>query len=90
MAKRERKPSEHTKKDVRKALEALVVQGWKIYEDGHWGTHYCPCEARCTTIPVGGTPGNPTREAKRIRHAAGRCPKPEDSPQRSLAGRDHS
>jgi hypothetical protein len=88
MVGRELNPSNHPKKDIRKVLEKLVAERWTIHADGHWGKLYCPCENRCTTIPVPSTPKNPSRDAKRIRYAAGRCPKPADSPQRSLTGRD--
>lgn len=88
MVGREMKPSDHTKKDVRKVLEKLVALGWKIYGDGHWGKLYCPCENGCTTIPVDCTPKSPTQHAKRLGYAAARCPKPVDSPQRSLTGMD--
>ncbi|MGW2541405.1 hypothetical protein ACWC5I_11145 [Kitasatospora sp. NPDC001574] len=69
-------------------LKKLVADGWTLRHESHWGKLYCPCENRCTTIPVAGTPQNPSREAKRIRAAAARCPKPADSPQRSLTGMD--
>ena len=88
MVGRELSPSDHPKKDIRKILEKLVDQGWTIRAAAHWGDLYCPCENRCTKVPVSSTPRNATQDAKRIRYAAGRCPKPADSPQRSLAGMD--
>lgn len=88
MVGRELGPSDHSKKDIRKVLEQLVGAGWTLRAAAHWGTLYCPCENRCTTIPVYSTPRSATQDAKRIRYAAGRCPKPADSPQRSLTGMD--
>jgi hypothetical protein len=75
------------KKEVREAVEALVGKGWEARKEGHKGRLYCPCELGCTTIPVPGTPRDAGTAAKRIRDAAARCPKPEDSPQRSPARR---
>lgn len=73
------------KKEVREVVEALVARGWDARKEGHKARLYCPCDSGCTTIPVPGSPANAGNAARRIRAAAGRCPKPEDSPQRSLA-----
>lgn len=88
MVGRELKPSYHTKKDVRKVLAKWIAKGWRLRDDGHGCKLYCPCENKCTTIPVGSTPRNPSQAAKRIDYMAARCPKPADSPQRSLTGID--
>ncbi len=82
MAGRELEPSDHTKKDVRDVLKDLVAQGWTINEAGHWGTLRCPCEETCLTIPVPGTPANPSVAARRLRQLASRCPLPEGDPRR--------
>lgn len=87
MVGREVLPSEHPKKEVRQVLEKWADQGWKIHKDGHLGKLYCPCEARCTTIPVSGTPQNASSHARRIDRLAARCPLPDDSPLRTLTGK---
>lgn len=79
---------DHSKKEIRTALEKLEAEGWRIHKDGHWGKVYCPCDSHCTTIPVSSTPRNAGNEAKRIARLAARCPLPEDSPQRSLTGKE--
>jgi hypothetical protein len=79
--------SSHTKPEVRKVLEALVADGWTLRSEGHWGKLYCPCEQTCVKITVGGTPKSPSREARRIRQEARRCPLPEDDPRRPPRGR---
>ncbi len=71
------------KKELRQVVESLVAEGWSARKEGHKGRLYCPCG--CSTIPVPGTPRDVDVAAKRIREAAARCPKPEDSPQRSPA-----
>ncbi|MFI0722774.1 hypothetical protein [Streptomyces sp. NPDC021224] len=73
------------RKEIREVVEELLAKGWSVHTEGHKGRLYCPCALGCTTIPVPGTPSNPGSAARRIRSAAARCPKPEDSPQRSLA-----
>lgn len=73
------------KKEVREAVDALLEKGWALHREGHKGRLYCPCSLGCTTIPVPSTPRDAGTAARRIREAAARCPKPEDSPQRSLA-----
>lgn len=83
---RELNPSDHTRKEVRRVLEKWVGRGWKIHKDGHWGKLYCPCEGRCTTIPVSGSPQNEGSHARRIDRLAARCPLPPDSAGRSLTG----
>ncbi len=77
-------PSSHTKKDLRDILKDLVAAGWKITSGGHWGTLHCPCEDTCLTIPVPGTPKNPSNAARRISQAAKRCPLPEGDPRRPV------
>ena len=78
------------KKEVREAVEALIARGWTARKEGHKARLYCPCELGCTTIPVPGSPANAGNAAKRIVSAAGRCPLPEDSPQRSLTRKRES
>lgn len=74
-------------KDIRKAVEPLLKKGWTLHKEGHGTRLYCPCSGGgCTTIPIGSTPRSPTTKARQITNAAGRCPKPKDSPQRSLTG----
>ena len=90
MVGRELSPSDHSKKDIRKILEKLASKGWTIHAAAHWGTLYCPCANKCTTIPVGSSPENVTQDVKRIQRMASKCPKPADSPQRSLTGMDRS
>jgi hypothetical protein len=78
------------KKEIREVVKALVGKGWEAREEEHKGRLYCPCELACTTIPIPGTPKNAGTAARRIREAAARCPKPEDSPQRSPVRRRES
>lgn len=73
------------KKEIREVVELLVKDGWNAFAAGHKGRLVCPCETGCTTIPIPGSPANVGVAARRIKEAAARCPKPEDSPQRSLA-----
>lgn len=81
-------PSEHTDKDVRKALRRWVDQGWALRHEGHGFRLYCPCENKCTTIPVPSTPRNSGNAARRLTSAAQQCPKDADDPRRSLTGMD--
>ncbi|MFE2025283.1 hypothetical protein ACFW9V_09030 [Streptomyces hygroscopicus] len=83
MVGRELSAADHPKKEVRMALERLVARGWTIRKEGHWGRLYCPCEGRCLTIPVPGTPPNADRAARRIAARAALCPLPEDDPRRT-------
>jgi hypothetical protein len=87
MVGRELKPSEHTKKDVRRVLEKWVARGWTLRKDGHWGKLYCPCKAKCTAIPISGSPENQGSHARRVDRLASRCPLPPEAPHRSLTGR---
>ncbi|CAL9294460.1 hypothetical protein SUDANB25_02344 [Streptomyces sp. SudanB25_2051] len=80
-------PSDHPKKEVRRALERWTGEGWTLRKEAHWGRLYCPCEARCTTIPISGSPQNEGAHARRINRMASRCPLPPDAVNRSLAGR---
>ncbi|KOG65917.1 hypothetical protein ACH4GK_12400 [Streptomyces rimosus] len=80
------RPCDHPKKDVRRVLEKWTARGWVLRKDGHWGRLYCPCEGRCTVIPVAGTPRSPTAHARVIDRLAARCPLPGEAPNRSLTG----
>ena len=76
--------SDHPKDPIRKVLTKLEAEGWTICAEGHWGRLYCPCEPRCTKIPIAGTPKDAERLARRIQRLASRCPLPEGDPRRSL------
>lgn len=79
-------PSEHSNKDIRKELDYWVSMGWIFRKEGHGFRLYCPCEGKCTTIPVGGTVPRPERRVRGIRTAAQLCPKDPEDPRRSLTG----
>ncbi|WP_326801886.1 hypothetical protein OIE49_09245 [Streptomyces sp. NBC_01788] len=83
MVGRELSAADHPKKEVRAVLDRLVAQGWKLCKEGHWGRLYCPCEGRCLTIPVPGTPQNAGRAARKIAARAGLCPLPNGDPRRA-------
>jgi hypothetical protein len=85
---KEMKLSEITEKEVRKAIAPLLRQGWRLLHEGHKARLQCPCNARCTTIPVGGSTRDEGNTAKRIKRESSRCPLPKDSPRRSLTGMD--
>ncbi|GAA4234699.1 hypothetical protein GCM10022254_40190 [Actinomadura meridiana] len=88
MVGKEAKPSDHKNKNIREVLKKLCDLGWTLRREGHGYRLYCPCSTKCTTIPVGGTPANPSNAAMRITRAAQRCPKDPDDPRRSLTGMD--
>lgn len=75
------RPSNHSQKDVRKALSEIVAfkdgQHWRIEAGGHWGTLLCA--DGCCRIPVPGTPANGTAVAKRLLREARGCPRPPGS-----------
>ncbi|MGX2997038.1 hypothetical protein JNUCC64_22710 [Streptomyces sp. JNUCC 64] len=82
MAGRELKPSDHSKKDVRRILEKWVGRGWTLQRGGHWGKLSCPCGAGCTVIPVAGSPRSEGHHARKIDRLASRCPSPPPEPPR--------
>ncbi|PZT74366.1 hypothetical protein DNK56_11595 [Streptomyces sp. AC1-42W] len=87
MVGREMSPADHQDKEIRVVLKQLVAAGWSLCKEGHWGRLYCPCPDRsCTTIPVPGTAGNPSRTARSIARRARLCPLPEGDPRRALSG----
>ncbi len=87
MVGREIAAADHPSKEVRAVLKRLVADGWKLASEAHWGTLYCPClDSHCTVIRVGGTPKNPSQEARRIGRRAKLCPLPPDDPRAALRG----
>ncbi|MFF7457370.1 hypothetical protein [Kitasatospora sp. NPDC008115] len=73
-------------KEIRDAIAPLIADGWRIFKEGHKARLRCPCDNRCTTLPIPGTPRDAGNAAKRIKREASRCPLPADSPQRNLTG----
>lgn len=83
---REIAAADHPSKEVRAVLKRLVDDGWTLRSEAHWGTLYCPCEDHCTVIRVGGTPKNPSQEARRIQRKAKWCPLPPGDARAALRG----
>jgi hypothetical protein len=72
-------PSDHSKKDVREALQRIMAKDcWRLVKAGHWG--HLRCNLGCCDIPVNGTPKNPSRDARDIERRAGRHPLDEEDP----------
>lgn len=77
--RRRLRPRDHSKPEVRKALETILGWGgWGLVKGGHWGL--LVCDAGCHRIPVSGTPENAGRHARRLLRDASTCPLPAADP----------